>query len=68
MQEIKRYRCDCCGTEYANRENAKACEKNHKRPTLFVAARYISKGQNDSGYPVTITVRMSDGTLQTYKR
>lgn len=68
MQEIKRYRCDYCGTEYASQKNAEECEASHKRPTRFESARYVSKGQNASGYPVTLTVRMNDGTLQTYKR
>lgn len=68
MKEIKRYVCEICGTEYSEKITAQNCEKCHKRPESITNARYLSKAQNGSGYPVAVTVRMSDGTHQIYKR
>ena len=33
-----------------------------------VEMKYISMGNNQKGYPVSITVKMEDGTEQIFKR
>lgn len=68
MKTVQTYQCEVCHTEYAKKEDAAGCEKNHKIPQTIAGARHIPKGQNGTGYPITITVRMSDGKEITYKR
>lgn len=68
MKKIERYVCETCGTEYREKRTAESCEKCHKRPVEITDARYLSKAQCGTGYPVAINVKMSDGTYQTYKR
>ena len=68
MVVMEKYLCEVCRTEYAKREDAMACEKSHKIPLSIVRVRHMTKAQNGTGYPVAITVRMSDGKDITYKR
>lgn len=68
MKVIEKYRCEVCHTEYSDKRKAEACEKCHKKPVKISGARYLSMGQNGTGYPVIITVKMSDGKEVTYKR
>ena len=68
MKSVQKYQCEVCHTEYAKKEDAMRCEKNHKIPQAIVSARHSPKGQNGTGYPITITVRMSDGQEVIYKR
>ena len=68
MKEIKRYACETCGTEFADKEKAKHCEKAHKYPKEVVRCRYNSIGVDVTGYPQTITVKMTDGKEILYKR
>ncbi len=68
MRVIQRYQCDVCNTEYANKMSAEACEKSHKKPVKIVGARYLSLAQNGSGFPVSVTLRMSNGEEVIYKR
>ncbi len=50
------------------KKNEMEGEKNHKIPRSIIGARHQPKSQNGTGYPITITVRMSDGQDVTYKR
>lgn len=68
MKTVEHYICEICGGEYNDKRVAEACEKCHKQPKEITGARYLSKAQNGQGYPVSITVKMSDGTHQIYKR
>ena len=68
MKKITRFACEICGTEFADSGKAKNCEKSHKRPEEFVRCRYNPIGIDASGYPQTITVKMSDGKELLYKR
>lgn len=68
MKPVQKYQCEVCHTEYAKKEDAMHCEKNHKVPQNITSARHLPIGQNGTGYPITITVRMSDGQEVTYKR
>lgn len=67
MKAVQKYQCEFCHTEYATKEDAVSCEKNHKTPESM-EARYQPKAMNGSGYPVSVTVRMSDGKELVYKR
>ena len=52
------YTCQICNTDYADKEKAIACEKNHKtlEEAKFVG-EYKSKGQIADGYPIKIKVK-----------
>lgn len=68
MKKVEYYVCEICGTEYNTKIKAESCESCHCRPREIIDARYLNKAQNNSGYPITITVKMADGTHQIYKR
>ena len=68
MKEIKHYVCEICHTEYNERQKAIDCEKKHCKPIKIVGEKYLSLSQNMKGYPTSISVKMTDGTIQTYKR
>lgn len=68
MKEIKRYACEFCGTEFADKSKAQACEKTHQAPKSIVACRYNSVEVCATGYPQTVTLRMADGKDVIYKR
>lgn len=68
MKKLEQYQCEVCGTVYNNRAAADLCEKNHKTVTGIVGTRHQPRGVNMKGYPLSIDVKMSDGTIITYKR
>lgn len=68
MKVIEKYRCEVCQTEYNDRKQAEACEKSHKQPIEIIRVRHLSMGQNGTGYPITVTIKMSDGKEVVYKR
>ncbi|WP_314667093.1 hypothetical protein [uncultured Selenomonas sp.] len=68
MKKITRFACEICGTEFADSDKAKHCEKSHKKPKEILHCRYNPVGVDTSGYPQTITVKMSDGKEILYKR
>lgn len=68
MKEVKHYICEICATEYKEKQKCQQCEKSHCKVLEIVKAKYISFNNNVKGYPVSIAVKMSDGTEQIYKR
>ncbi len=68
MKVIEKYRCEVCNTEYTDRKKAEACENCHKQPVKITDTRYLPIGQNRTGYPVSVTIKMSDGEEVIYKR
>ncbi len=68
MKVMQKFQCEICRTEYATKKDAMACEKNHKLVKAVEELRYLPKSQDGKGYPVSITVRMSDGEKLIYKR
>jgi len=68
MKTIEKYLCEVCNTEYADKQQAEACEKNHKKPVKIVDVRFLPMRQNGTGYPVSVTIRMDDGKEVIYKR
>lgn len=68
MKVIERYRCELCNTEYSDKKKAEACEQNHKKPKKIVSSRYLSKGQDETGYPKSIDVLLADGNTVTFTR
>lgn len=68
MKPVQKYQCEVCRVEYAKKEDALDCEKNHKIPQSIVSARHMPKAQKCTGYPVTVTIRMSNGKEIVYKQ
>lgn len=68
MKEVKHYICEICGTEYNDEKKCEACESGHCKPVKIMKAKYLSIDNNKKGYPVSIIVKMEDGTEQIYKR
>lgn len=61
MTEKKLYTCDICKTDYADKEKAKQCEKNHKllEKATIVGSRH--------GEPFIYKVRAKDMYNDGYK-
>ena len=79
MKEVKRYKCDHCDREFDTAEECTACENSHFIPVKILKYKYngfikmpevaeICFGIKDVQYPDSITVKMSDGSKQTYYR
>ena len=58
MQEITQYKCEFCGTLYADKKECDECEKAVQFKPRKVCAKY----------PPHITVEFNDGTIQRYER
>lgn len=58
MKEKKLYTCDVCNTDYADKQKAIACEKNHKLlEKATIIGVYKPIGQYPSGEPYKIRVK-----------
>lgn len=68
MKEVKQYICECYGVQYADKAKAQECEINHKSAINILYQRFLSKKNDASGYPISITVKMADGKKVVYKR
>lgn len=68
MRTIERYVCETCGTVYNDKKKCAACEGGHHKPVGISGAGWISIGNNGSGYPTIIHVKMDNGETITYKR
>ncbi len=70
MTEKKLYTCDICHTDYADKEKAKECEKNHKLlEKAVIFGEYKPKGMLLSGVPYKIKVKFpGEHDFIEYKR
>lgn len=58
MTEKKLYTCDICHTDYADKENAKKCEQNHKLlEKATIVGEYKSMNSIRNGIPAKISVK-----------
>lgn len=58
MTEKKLYTCDICKTDYASKEDAIQCEKNHKLlATATIVGVYKSMNSIKEGVPTKIRVK-----------
>ena len=67
MKEKRIFVCEICGTDYADKENAKNCESGHKTKLTIKNMKYVAMSRNGSGFPVTIDIMSEDGTVKKYK-
>ena len=74
MTELKLYRCDVCGVEYALAKDAQKCEAYHVAPmsgAKKIKGLYMYKGMNQDGcdmYPYKVIITMSYGNQIEYRR
>ena len=68
MKEIKLYQCDVCGTKYADKNEAKKCEKYHIKDFEIVNRDYRGMNEGAGAFPVKIWVRSKDGAEVMYRR
>ena len=68
MKEIKQYKCEHCGTIYADKDRALQCEKNHKFIVKNVSVHYLPYASDNTGYPNKILVEFENGEKKEYKR
>lgn len=68
MKEKVLYTCEICHADYADKAGAERCERNHKKKLKIVDKRYLTRAQDMSGFPISITIQSEDGTRATYKR
>ena len=58
MKEKKLYTCEICHTDYADKENARECEKNHKSlEKAVIVGEYKAIGVVINGIPTKIKVK-----------
>lgn len=58
MKEKKLYTCEICNTDYADKEAAKKCEKNHKLlEKATIIGEYKGMGMHPSGKPYKLRVK-----------
>ena len=67
MKECKLYQCEICNTQYKEKSDCQACEKNHVKPESIKECKYHAE-QYFANYPDTITVLMEEGKELKYKR
>ena len=67
MKERKLYVCEICNAEYNAKEKAIACEKSHKKIKEVKATQYVHSSANAKGFPMRISLTMTDGSVATYK-
>ena len=68
MKEIKLYQCDVCRTKYADKNEAKKCEKYHVKDFEIVNRDYRGMNEGAGAFPVKIWVRSKDGAEVMYRR
>ena len=68
MKKLELYECGLCHTRYNSKEECEKCERFHRKNLNIVEARYLSRAQDGTAMPITITLERDDGVRYTYKR
>lgn len=68
MKKLELFQCEVCGTQFKSKEECERCEKGHPKELHIVKARYLSRTQDATGMPASITLVGPDGRHYTYKR
>lgn len=67
MKEAAYYKCEFCGTLYADKKECDECEKQHVAPKCITGVEFRPR-KVCAKYPPRITVEFHDGTIQRYER
>lgn len=66
MREKKLYTCEICNTDYAEKETAVKCEKNHKLlEKATIVGEYKSMNMRMNGKPYKIRVKFPGDSVWT---
>jgi hypothetical protein len=57
MKKKELFTCEYCHTDYADKERAQQCEKNHKKDTEECIAVYKPYKSIEDGAPVKIIIK-----------
>lgn len=68
MKENKLYECEHCHTNYADKEKAIECEKNHKHIMGILDIKYLAFKSDKSGLPNKIAIEFEDGTKAWFEK
>ncbi len=68
MKEQTLYICEFCETKYADKEEAKKCERSHVVAMDIVDSKYLPYKNDGTGKPHKVRIRFSDGTEWTYSK
>ena len=68
MKELKLYQCEICGTRYADKNEAKKCEKYHVKDFEVVKPDYRGMNVGAGKFPVKIWLRSKDGVEVMYRQ
>lgn len=72
MIESKVYKCEVCGTIYADKNACKDCESFHLRlpadaDQIVAGCQYLAKRNANNPFPHRLTVRFSNGRKAQYE-
>lgn len=67
MKLLNQYKCEICGTVYADKAKCEECEAGHKKVKKITSKTYRSININKTGFPDKITVASEDGKEALYK-
>ena len=68
MKTKKLYECELCHTNYADKEEAQRCEKNHQKAVEISDTRYLSYNSDQSGIPTKICIKFTNGNNVWFHR
>lgn len=64
MKEKKLYTCEICNTDYADKEAAEKCEKNHKLlAKATIIGEYKGMSMHPNGKPYKIKVKFPNSNV-----
>lgn len=72
MIENKVYRCEVCGTTYAEKAMCRECETFHLRlpagaEHVVTDTKYLAKNSAHNPYPQRLTIQFADGHKALYE-
>lgn len=67
MKEQKLYLCECCGTQYKDKNECKKCESSHEKALEIHDMRFHAC-KDWSNYPDKVELKMADGKTVWYHR
>ena len=67
MTIVTTYRCDHCGRGFGTKEEVRECERRHLRAECILATRHRNEWLDVINPPISISVRLSDGSVGVYK-
>ena len=72
MIESKVYKCEVCGTTYADKDTCRECEAFHLRlpagaERIITDAKYLAKNNTHNPHPQRLMIQFADGHKALYE-